>query len=301
MHWPRGRRRMADGPAGTIFINYRRGDDPGTAGRLHDRLEPEFGRDNLFMDVEGHIKSGDDFVAGLEEWVTKCDVLLVVVGKTWLDMPDAGGGRRLDNPDDFVRIEIASALKQGKRVIPALVNGADMPAAALLPEPLKPLARRNAVRVTHDRFAADVHGLTAQIREFLAEARPGGGGAHGGRAAEGGGGAAGARGRGASAVGTAGARGGGEPRGEADAVGNPQGRGTGELGVHQGPAERCLRDHLARFAGGATERYVCTRLEALVWADPATQSGIAALRAFLAEFPKGDNAAASQKRLEALG
>lgn len=160
---------MAEEPAGKIFINYRRGDDPGTAGRLYDRLEPEFGKDNLFMDVDT-IPAGADFVTVLEGWVTKCDVLLAVIGKNWLNFPDTGGGRRLDNPNDYVRFEIDAALRLGKRVIPVLVNGAQMPTAAQLPEPLKPLARRNAVRLTHERFKADVQGLVNSIKKFLAEA-----------------------------------------------------------------------------------------------------------------------------------
>ena len=121
------------------------------------------------MDVDA-IGAGQDFVAVLEQQVAQCDVLLAVIGKSWLGLVDAEGKRRLDSPNDFVRIEIASALRLGKRVVPVLVNDAHMPAADALPEPLKPLARRNAVRLTHERFKADAQGLINGLKAALAEA-----------------------------------------------------------------------------------------------------------------------------------
>jgi hypothetical protein len=130
---------------GKIFISYRRGDDPGFALALFGRLEQSFPTERLFMDVEGGIKAGDDFVRVLEEQVSACDVLLALIGPKWLTAMDEMGRRRLDNPQDFVRIEIESALRLGKRVIPVLVHKAEMPRADALPEPLKPLAQRNAV------------------------------------------------------------------------------------------------------------------------------------------------------------
>src|SRR5436190_9290959 len=92
---------------GKIFINYRRGDDPGNTGRLFDQLEDVFPREQLFIDVDS-IPPGRDFVRVLEEQVAQCDVLLAVIGKGWIDARDEQGVRRLDNPDDFVRIEIES-------------------------------------------------------------------------------------------------------------------------------------------------------------------------------------------------
>jgi MFS transporter, SHS family, lactate transporter len=152
--------------AGKIFINYRRGDDPQAAGRLFDRLEDVFGPEHLFMDVD-NIEPGLDFVRVLEEQVAQCDVLISVIGKSWIDARDETGARRLDNPDDFVRIEIESALAQDKRVIPVLVGQAAMPRADELPEPMKPLARRNAVRLTHERFRADTEALIAALQRAL--------------------------------------------------------------------------------------------------------------------------------------
>jgi len=152
--------------AGKIFINYRRDDDPGSTGRLFDKLELHFPRDRLFFDVDS-IPPGVDFVKYLDEQVGQCDVLLAVVGKTWLDAADDGGARRLESPDDFVRIEIESALKRGIRVIPVLMNQAEMPGEERLPDSLKPFARRNAVRLNHDRFKADCDGLIASIGKAL--------------------------------------------------------------------------------------------------------------------------------------
>jgi hypothetical protein len=153
---------------GKIFINYRRGDDPGYTGRLFDRLQDAFAPEQLFLDVD-NIAPGLDFVRVLDERVAECDVVLAVIGKGWLDARDAKGARRLEDPDDFVRIEIASALGQDKRVIPVLVGDAPMPRPDELPEALRPLARRNAVRLTHERFRTDMQGLIKALQQALGE------------------------------------------------------------------------------------------------------------------------------------
>ncbi len=124
----------------------------------------------MFIDVD-HIPPGEDFVRVLEAQVAQCDVLLAVIGKGWLDAADGGGHRRLDDPNDFVRIEIESALKLGKRVIPVLVNDAHMPRADQTPEAIRPLATRNAVRLTHERFRSDVQGLIAALQRGLADGK----------------------------------------------------------------------------------------------------------------------------------
>ncbi len=153
---------------GKIFINYRRGDDPGHTGRLFDRLQDVFEPQQLFLDVD-NIAPGLDFVRVLNERVAECDIVLAVIGKGWIDSRDPAGKRRLDDPDDFVRIEILSALAQGKRVIPVLVGDSQMPRPDELPDALQPLARRNAVRLTHERFRADVQGLIKALQNGLAE------------------------------------------------------------------------------------------------------------------------------------
>jgi tetratricopeptide (TPR) repeat protein len=154
---------------GKIFINYRRGDEPGFTQALFARLEQAFPSDQLFMDVD-NIPPGEDFVRMLDTQVAQCDALLAVIGKGWLNATDENGNRRLDDPNDFVRIEIESALKQGKRVIPILVNDARMPRPDDLPESVRPLTRRNAVRLTHERFRADAQGLVKALQRNLEEA-----------------------------------------------------------------------------------------------------------------------------------
>jgi hypothetical protein len=154
--------------AGKIFINYRRGDEPGFAQALLGRLEQAFPADRLFIDVDS-IPPGEDFVQVIESQIALCDVLLAMIGKSWVHVKDERGRRRLDDPNDFVRIEIESALRQGKRVIPVLVHYAQMPRADELPEAIRPLATRNAVRLTHERFRADVQGLVKALERALDE------------------------------------------------------------------------------------------------------------------------------------
>ncbi|MFZ1207967.1 MAG: tetratricopeptide repeat protein, partial [Pseudolabrys sp.] len=151
---------------GTIFINYRREDSISTAGRLYDRLSQTFGRKNIFMDVD-HIPAGVDFVVHLNSQVAACNMILVVIGPHWLEAKDENGGRRLDNPDDFVAIEIATALSRNIRVIPILVDGAHMPKAGELPDSLKALARRQAVEVRQLHFGRDAEALVERVTEAL--------------------------------------------------------------------------------------------------------------------------------------
>jgi hypothetical protein len=150
--------------SGKIFLNYRREDEWGVALALFGHLEQSLPPDRLFMDVEGGIRAGQDFVRVLEDQVSGCDVMLVLIGLKWLTGTDQMGRRRLDNPQDFVRIEIESALRLGKWVIPVLVHTTQMPRADELPETLKPLARRNAVRLTKERFKADAQGLIDELK-----------------------------------------------------------------------------------------------------------------------------------------
>jgi hypothetical protein len=155
--------------AGNIFINYRRDDDAGFTQALYSRLEQAFPSGSLFMDVD-NIAPGLDFVQVLNEEVARCDVVIAVIGKNWLAATDESGERRLDNPEDFVRIEIEPALAQKKRVIPVLVNDAKMPRSTELPESMKAFARCNAVRLTHERFRADTQSLIKALGEALSAA-----------------------------------------------------------------------------------------------------------------------------------
>jgi hypothetical protein len=150
--------------ASKIFINYRRDDSIGTAGRLHDRLAQAFGRKNLFMDVD-HIPAGVDFVEYLNSQLAACNVFLAVIGPNWLDAKNNDGCRRLHDPGDYVTIEISAALARNIRVIPVLIDGARLPDARELPEPLKPLVRRHAITLRNAHFGRDAGALIEKVRE----------------------------------------------------------------------------------------------------------------------------------------
>ena len=146
-------------PSVNILISYRRDDAAGHAGRLCDRLEDRF-PGGVFMDVTG-IAPGADFVRALEQKLASCHVLIVVIGKSWLSIMKDRAGR--DERDDHARIEVATALRKGVRVIPVLVQGARMPSRHELPEDLKPLADRNALEITEPDFRNDVLRLIEAI------------------------------------------------------------------------------------------------------------------------------------------
>ena len=155
--------------SGQIFISYRRDDASFPAGRLYDRLLAHFPKNQIFMDVD-NLDPGVDFFEAIETSVGSCDVLIAVIGKRWLLSSDEEGKPRLDNTDDFVRLEIATALKRNIRVIPVLVDGALMPRSSDLPDDLKLLVRRNALEVSHNRFNADLGRLIAAIERVLEKA-----------------------------------------------------------------------------------------------------------------------------------
>jgi hypothetical protein len=155
--------------AAKVFISYRRDDSAGTAGRVNDRLEREFGRDRLFMDVDS-IPLGVNFVDMLSEEVAKCDVLLAVIGPNWLNARDEDGNRRLESPHDFVRIEIGAALQRNIPVIPILLDGAKMPKANQLPKEVEKLSLRNGLDVRHASFHNDIDKLVRNLQRQLTEA-----------------------------------------------------------------------------------------------------------------------------------
>jgi hypothetical protein len=151
-----------------VFISYRRDDADEAAGRLSDQLVSQFGQDNVFMDVDG-IAPGRDFRKVIEETLTKCDVLLGVMGRNWLDIKDEHGNRRLENESDFVRLEIASALRRDIPVIPVRVQGASVPKPDSLPGDLQDFSYRNAVELTHERWNSDVQVLVEKLRRLFAD------------------------------------------------------------------------------------------------------------------------------------
>ena len=282
---------------GKIFINYRREDDSGFTTALYQRLEADFASGELFMDVEGQIKPVDDFVEVLNAQVAAADVLLVVIGSRWAELLAARQG----DPEDFVAIEIRAALDQGKRVIPVLVGGADMPRADTLPEAIRPLAFRHAVGLRPDRFKADCQGLVNALKESLAAA---------------------VQERTARTKAERKAVEAARLEAEAQAAtrviaAEEQGRAQAAAGLSAEDVRKAeelaswdfvkdrndiqdLRDHLARFPAGTTERWARDKLDGLVWAGLGSTPAIEHLRAYLDEFPKGANAGAAQARIAAL-
>ena len=133
-----------------VFISYRRSDAQTESQSIYREISREFGPENVFYDVDS-IPLGVNFKTYLENAVTECGLMLVIIGKSWIDARDDEGARRLEDPTDFVRIEVESALKQGLRVVPVLVNGAQMPKPGLLPESMQDLAFQNAAEIVWGR------------------------------------------------------------------------------------------------------------------------------------------------------
>jgi TIR domain/PASTA domain len=147
-----------------IFVSYRRKDSAGHAGRLFDRLRDHFGAASVFRDVD-QLKAGDDFVEALARAVDSCNVFILVIGRDWVDARNERGERRLEDPEDFIRLEVETALRRKVLVLPVLVEGAAMPDPASLPEPLRPLARRQAIELSEHRWDFDVQELVRRIEE----------------------------------------------------------------------------------------------------------------------------------------
>lgn len=147
-----------------VFISYRREETAGHAGRLYDAIGARFGERNVFMDVD--LAPGIDFVEQITEAVGACDALLVVMGPTWATTLDDRGHARLADPNDFVRLELETALRRPDvRVIPLLVAGARMPDPDDLPESVRTLARRNALGLSDLRWRDDVRRLVSTLEE----------------------------------------------------------------------------------------------------------------------------------------
>ncbi len=150
-----------------IFISYRREDSAPYAGRLYDRLSARFGADRVFMDVDD-IPPGADFPAQINAKIASCDALIAVIGNNWLTARNGDGQMRLTDPNDFVGLEVAAALRRGILVIPVLVAGAVMPKASELRDDLRELARKNAVTLNDHNFLRDVTSVIQALENLPA-------------------------------------------------------------------------------------------------------------------------------------
>jgi TIR domain-containing protein len=157
-------------PMPKVFVSYRREDSAAHAGRLYDRLVGEFGDQNV-LDATDNIAPGEDFVDHTREAVARSDVMLVLIGPQWFSTTDRSGKRRIDDPHDFVRLEIATALQRGIPVIPVLVGDADFPPSDFFPEEIRGVVNYQAFQLTNNRWADDVRRLIELLKQrFLSDA-----------------------------------------------------------------------------------------------------------------------------------
>lgn len=151
----------------SIMISYRRDDSADVTGRIYDRLIHQFGQEAVFKDVDS-IPLSVDFRKYLDEQVSKCDVFLVVIGRDWMRVRGSKGKSRLEDPEDFVRIEIESALRRCIPVIPVLVSGAKPPSADRLPASIQDLPYRNGISIRPDPdFHRDMDRLIGFLKQSL--------------------------------------------------------------------------------------------------------------------------------------
>lgn len=151
-----------------IFICYRREDSSGSTGRIYDRLMSTFNKNGIFMDVDS-IFVGEDFVEAIENAILRSKVVIAVIGRNWLNCADERGERRIDDPLDFVRIELRTAVSNKIPIIPVLVDKASMPKSMDLPDDIKPIVRKNAFELSHNQFERDIFILINELIRFFSE------------------------------------------------------------------------------------------------------------------------------------
>jgi hypothetical protein len=156
---------------GGIFISYRREDSAGWTGRLAERLKQKFGAEAIFMDIDT-IQPGADFADALRAAVGACDVLLAMIGPEWSLATNAEGQTRLEDPKDWVRTELTTALSRSIPVIPVLVGGASLPKLATLPDDLKKLFNYQAHELTDKRWEFDSSQLVQVLEKVVQGAKP---------------------------------------------------------------------------------------------------------------------------------
>jgi len=150
--------------ANDIFISYRRSHTQYVAGRLKDELDKYFEPPtHVFRDIE-NIEPGLDFTKALDKSLASSAVMLILVDKQWADVRTSDGSqRRLDDPDDFVRLEVVRALQRDIRVIPVLIEGAAAPSVQSLPEPMRGLAARQGFELSDGRWRSDIQRLVEAL------------------------------------------------------------------------------------------------------------------------------------------
>ncbi|HKA38360.1 MAG TPA: toll/interleukin-1 receptor domain-containing protein [Burkholderiales bacterium] len=146
----------------TVFISYRREETAGEARALFQALVARLGEASVFMDVDA-IALGRDFRQVLQERLASCDLLLALVGRGWIEAKNASGKRRLEDPTDYVRLEIEAALKRNIPVTPVLLQGAQMPAEQQLPESMRDFVYRNGFELSHNRWESDVQEMLKRL------------------------------------------------------------------------------------------------------------------------------------------
>jgi acylglycerol lipase len=151
---------------GDIFISYRREETAAQAGRLYDRLRSRFGENRVFRDIDS-IAIGTDFEKAIKEAVSKCDILLALIGPKWASLTDSNAARRIKDPRDYVRLEIETALHRDIPVVPVLVDEATLPKADELPPSLRPLIRRQALVLSNTGFDSEVSRLVAAVADVV--------------------------------------------------------------------------------------------------------------------------------------
>ena len=150
-----------------IFVSYRRQDTQSATGRLCDKLQTHFGADQVFHDIDS-IDAGSEFTTTITSKIAASSVVLVMIGRHWIDATSDDGRSRLFDPRDYVRLEIATALQRRVPVIPVLVEGAAIPSSSKLPEPIAALVARQAHEITEQRWRYDTDRLVKEIERFVA-------------------------------------------------------------------------------------------------------------------------------------
>lgn len=150
-------------PEHSIFISYRRSDSSDIVGRIYDKLISHYGQSSVFKDVDS-IPYGVDYREHIRHWVNRCQVMLVIIGPDWLETKGQDGQRRLDDPEDWVRLEIEMALARGIPIVPLLINNASLPSSGVLPTSLQQLAYQNNAKARND---PDFHHDLARLVQDL--------------------------------------------------------------------------------------------------------------------------------------